>query len=143
MKCTVILDAEHQEEVLIYARERTALVQQIERLTAEDGIQLIGYRDKIAVPLDLSAVYRFTVENDKVYADTDKERLRIKQRLYRLETHLPDCFIKINQSCIANIRHIARFDGTFGGALAVIFRNGERDYISRRQLKSIKERLKL
>ena len=52
-------------------------------------------------------------------------------------------FIKINQSCIANIRQIQRFDTSFSGTLRVIFKNGYTDYVSRRQLKAVKERLGL
>ena len=56
---------------------------------------------------------------------------------------LDENFIKINQSCIANIRQIEKVEGTFSGSLSVVFKNGYKDYISRRNLKNVKERLKL
>lgn len=143
MKCRIIIDPHHEEEVLVYAHEQTALVQQIARLVTDEDVGLIGYRDKEAVPLTPSEIICFTVENGKVYAVTDRERLWIKRRLYQLEDSLPDRFVKLNQSCIANVRRIARFDASLGGALTVIFQNGQRDYVSRRNLKHIKERLGL
>jgi acetyl esterase/lipase len=41
------------------------------------------------------------------------------------------------------IKHIKRFNTSVGGALTVTLQNGFRDYVSRRQLKSVKERLEL
>jgi len=36
---------------------------------------------------------------------------------------------------------IKKFDVSFGGALTVIFKNGYTDYVSRRQMKIVKERI--
>lgn len=143
MKCRIIIDPHREEEVLVYAHKQTALVQEIARLVADEGLPLIGYRDREAIPLTPSEVICFTVEAGKVYAVTDNGRLWLKCRLYQLEQHLPDRFVKLNQSCIANIRRIVRFDASLAGALTVVFQNGQRDYVSRRNLKHVKERLGL
>ena len=67
-----------------------------------------------------------------------------KKRLYKIEEMLEDDdFIKINQSCIVNIKMIESFDASIGGALMIKLKNGYRDYISRRQIKAVKERLGL
>jgi len=66
---------------------------------------------------------------------------RLNHRLYQLEERLGTRFLKINQSCLANIQQIQRFDASLAGALLVIFKNGYRDYVSRRQLKTVKERM--
>ena len=52
-----------------------------------------------------------------------------------------DNFIKINKSCIANLKKIKRFDASFGGAMQVTFKNGHTDFVSRRNLKNVKERM--
>ena len=67
----------------------------------------------------------------------------IKNRLYQIEEIVDSNFIKINQSCIANINQIKKFDATLGASLLVIFKNGHSDYISRRELKNVKRRLGL
>ena len=77
------------------------------------------------------------------FAITEKERLRLKCRLYQLEEVLPEYFVKINQSCVANIRKVARFDTSVSGTLLIKFKNGYKDYVSRRQMKAVKERLGL
>lgn len=141
MKCRVIIDKERDEEVLIYVHEKNKLSEAIEEMVLGYPKQILGYNDRGVVNLNISEVSCFTVYDGKVYAVCDRERLRVKQRLYVLEEMLGDGFVKINQSCIANIGKIARFDTSFAGSLMVIFKNGYKDYVSRRQLKSVKERI--
>ena len=62
-------------------------------------------------------------------------------RLYQLEELLDASFVKINQSSIVNVKKIERFEASIGGALLVILQNGHRDYVSRRQVKAVKERI--
>ena len=143
MKCTVIIDKGREEEVIIYAHEKTRLVETVSKLISESETELIGHSKKSAVRLDLFDVVCFIVEDNKVYALTEKEKLGIKLRLYQIEEKLSQDFVKINQSCIANIRYIERFDASFSGSLQVKFKNGYIDYVSRRQLKNVKERLGL
>ena len=143
MKCTLIITDEHQEEVVIYARERTKLTDDIEALVIGSVPELIGYKENQTVKISSDSVYCFTVEDNKVYALTDSEKLQIKLRLYQLEEILSDTFVKINQSCIANIRKIERFDTSISGTLVINFKNGYKDYVSRRQMKAVKERFGL
>ena len=100
----------------------------------------IGYKENEAMMLDINDINCFITENNKVFAMTD-EKLLIKERLYKVEEKLDDNFIKINQSCLANIKKIVKVQATFSGSLSVVFRNGYTDYISRRNLKNVKERL--
>lgn len=143
MKCKTVIDKTREEEVIIYAHERNETVEAIEKLVLRSDFVLVGYSGKSAVRLEWSEVYCFTVEENRVYAVTENEKLQLKLRLYQIEELADDSFVKINQSCVANIGHIKRFDASISGALRVIFKNGYTDYISRRQLKTVKERLGL
>ncbi len=143
MKCTVVIDKGREEEVIIYAKEKSELVDEIAKLASQEELRLIGYKDKDAVRLDLNDVFFFTVEDNKVFAVTEKEKLSLRLRLYQIEEKLSSSFVKINQSCIANIKKIERFSASFSGSLQVRFKNGHIDYVSRRQLKNVKERLGL
>ena len=143
MKCTLIITDEHEEEVVIYARERTKLTDDIEALVIGSVTEIIGYGENQAIRLKTDEVMCFMVEDSKVYALTDKDKYQLKQRLYQLEEILPDTFVKINQSCIANIRKIERFDTSVSGTLLIKFKNGYKDYVSRRQMKAVKERFGL
>lgn len=143
MKCTLIITNEHEEEVVIYAHEKTKLIYDIENLIRDNAFELIGYNGYEAVNLRTDEVVCFLVEEGKVYAITDKDRFRLKSRLYQLEETLPENFVKINQSCIANIKKIERFNTSVSGTLLIKFKNGYKDYVSRRQMKAVKERFGL
>lgn len=141
MNFKLIIDQDRPEEVQIYAHRESNLTRTIRRLCEEEAFRLIGYRDREMVSLNLSEVCCFIVEDNRIWALTDTEKLSLKCRLYTLEEELPDSFVKLNQSCIANLSKIRRFDTSFGGALTVRFQNGYTDYVSRRNLKTVKERL--
>jgi len=144
MKCTIVIDPSREEEICIFAKERTPLIDEIEQLAAEETVPLIGYdADKVAVPLNLTDIYCFSVQDNKVYAHVGKAVLSVRARLYQIEKALPERFVKINQSCIVNIRKIQRFDAALSGTLRVTLTNGYTDFVSRRQLKIVKERLGL
>lgn len=144
MKFTLNIDKETDEEVIINVHERTPLVDEIEKLVLNDVFELVCYDDdKTAIILDFSDIHCFVVENNKVYAFTDTKKYTIKYRIYQLEEKLPSSFIKVNQSCIGNLKKIERFDASFAGSLVVRFKCGYKDFVSRRQLKKFKERLGL
>lgn len=140
MKIKTVIASDRDEEVIIYCKKKTALIEQIEQLVANDAFYCIGYLENEAVNLSLNEIYCFTVENNKVYALLEKEKLQIKCRLYKLEETLPEGFIKINQSSIINCAMISRFDASLSGSLLIKLKNGYCDYVSRRNIKNVKER---
>ncbi len=143
MKCTVNISSDREDEIQIFCKEKTKLIEKIIALAEEDSLEITGICNDRTKILDLSDIFFFVTENNRVYAVTEKERWALRQRLYKIEETLPSSFVKINQSCIANINKIDCFRSSFAGAMEVIFKNGETDYVSRRQLKKIKERLGL
>lgn len=140
MKYRIIIDPERDEEITVYARERTDTLEKIEKLLSSDDTELIGYKDDEIVPLNANDIVCFHVEAGKVFARTEKDKYALKERLYTLEERFPD-FMKINQSCIVRVDKIKRFEHSIGGAVTVTLEGGWRDYISRRQLKTVKERI--
>lgn len=144
MKYTTVIDQSREEEVVIHAHRRTKEVEALEAYVKALGTELLGYGEAgQIIPLSPMEVHCFAVEDGKVYALTEKERLTVRLPLYAVEEMLDEGFVRLNQSCLGNIRKIARFDASIGGALMVTFRNGHRDYVSRRQLKTVKERIGL
>ena len=143
MKLQIVIDSNRDEEIIVYAHNKSPLVIEIEELVNSCSVDLIGYAENETVKLNLNDIYCFFTEDNKVYALTENEKYRLKSRLYQLEENLNNNFVKINQSCIANIRKIDRFKATVGGSLTVIFKNGHVDFVSRRNLKNVKERLGL
>jgi len=140
MKCEIRIDPAAEERVVIHARQENDLTRAICRLVEEHTTQLVGYQNGEIVPLTPAEIICVMVEGDKVYALCGKEKLQVKRRLYVLEEVLGDGFVKINQSCLANVSKVERFDASVSGTLKVKFKNGYVDYVSRRQMKQVKER---
>ena len=144
MKCFTFIDKNEEEKVIIYSKERTSLVEQIEKLVSSSGVSLTGtYEDTSTLinPMDVSC---FVVEGGKIYALINEKKYQLKERLYQLEDmSFNEYFVKLNQSCLANIKQIKEFKASIGGAVMVVFQNGYKDYISRRELKNVKERIGL
>ncbi|MBQ3057538.1 MAG: LytTR family transcriptional regulator DNA-binding domain-containing protein [Clostridia bacterium] len=143
MKVNVFIDKNHEEEIQIFAHEKTALIEKIEELVNDFSIEIIAYNDKEIVRLNLDDIYCFITESNKLFAITEKEKLLVKSRLYNIEEKLSCDFIKINKSCIANIKKIDRFNASISGTLEVKFKNSYTEYVSRRSIKAVKERLGL
>ena len=145
LKCEIINDSDHEEGVFIYAPKGDANAEKIREFVESLSEQkLVGYSERGARVLVPSEIYCFIVEDGKVYAISESEKYQIKDRLYKIEEMLEGSdFVKLNQSCVANIKMIESFDASIGGALMVTLKNGYRDYVSRRQIKSVKERLGL
>jgi len=143
MKCYTYIKEDEEERVLIYAHDRTRLIEDIESLILSSEIDLTGNYDTEIIKIDINDVVCFISENNKVFALIGDKKYQIKYRLYQIEELNLNIFIKINQSCLANKTKIKRFETTIGGALKVVFKNGYIDFISRRELKNVKNRMGL
>ncbi|MBQ3012206.1 MAG: LytTR family transcriptional regulator [Clostridia bacterium] len=141
MKYKIYIDREREEEILIYAHEKNALVNRIEELILEQQRDILAFGDGEVVKLCEDEIFCFVVEEGRVFALTDSDKLQLKMRLYQLEEQFSERFVKINQSCLVNVDKIARFDASIGGSLMVTLKNGYKDYISRRQMRAVKDRI--
>ena len=141
MKCYTYIEETEEEKVLIYAKVRTKLIDDIESLVISSDIDLTGTYNEEIVKINVNDVVCFISENNKVFALINDKKYQIRQRLYQIEEMNLNAFIKLNQSCLANKNKIKKFESTIGGALKVIFKNGYIDYISRRELKNVKQRM--
>lgn len=142
MKFRLIIDKNKEEEVVVTVKERTELIDQLELLVTGTNLErLVGYTEDDTVFLSLKKVACCTVIDGKTYAvDSKGTQLRLRQRLCELEENLPEHFIRINKSCIANIHQLERFAATYSGGINAVFKCGYEDYVSRRCFAVIKRR---
>ena len=144
MKLTLYIDKEREEEIIVYAHSKSKLTEALESLINEEKLNttpIVGYSGEDIIEVRPCDVHCFFIEDKKLYASLDERDALIRCRLYEIEDKLGDSFIKINQSTVANIKRIERFSVSIGASLMVHFKNGRRDYVSRRQRKAVKERL--
>ncbi|MBR2926495.1 MAG: LytTR family transcriptional regulator DNA-binding domain-containing protein [Clostridia bacterium] len=143
MKLRIVIDPTKEEEIVVHAHAKSRLTEELARLVERFDTNIIGYAENRAVKLEIDRIDCFSVEGGKVYAITSDGRFHVKTRLYVLEEQYSKSFIKINQSCLANVSAMTQFDTMLSCALRVTFRSGYTDYVSRRCLKSLKERMGL
>lgn len=145
MKFKLIIDNKKAEEIVITAKERSTLIEQIESLVMEYSGQdkIPAYTEDEITKLLINEIECITVIDGKTYAIyNDAKHYRLKQRLFEIEKLLPSSFIKINKSSIANETKIDRFKASFSGAVDAVFKCGFTDYVSRRCFAEIKRRYK-
>jgi len=137
------LDRNHVEEIVATVHQRTALIDEIERLVTQDNLseQIPGYEEDEIVMLDLKQIDSFFVEDERTYAHCqDGKQYLIRRRLYELEKNLPGYYERISKSAIANWPRISRFRVQLSGAVDAVFKSGYTEYISRRCFAELKRR---
>ncbi len=144
MNFRLVIDKSREEEVVATVHKKSELTDKIEELVMQyDGSdEITAYTEDDIKVLKLKEIECITVIDGKTYAIcANREQFRLRQRLYEMEELLPECFIKINKSSLANQSRIERFTGMYTGAVDVIFKSGYREYVSRRCFADIKRRL--
>ncbi|MFB4161636.1 LytTR family DNA-binding domain-containing protein [Geomicrobium sp. JSM 1781026] len=101
------------------------------RLLAEDGDTSF-----VVTPGDVDYLY---AEDRKVFAAIGEKRYEMKHKLYELEELLTDfTFVRFSKSVIGNIDQIDRFEVSFNGNLCVFFKSGNKEYVSRKYVKTLR-----
>lgn len=145
MKFKLIIDESAEESVTVVANKKSSLTDELENAvraySGED--EIATYKDGEMRMMPFSQIECVSVLNGKTeIIDSNGARYFVKERLYEIEKRLPQYFIRINKSAIANERAIERFKSDFGGGVSVEFKCGYQDYVSRRCFSEIKRRFK-
>ena len=146
MKFKMIIDPTKDEEIVVTTHAPSELTEKIQQLVQEytGADRVAAYLEDDIQMLPFAEIACITVIDGKTVAvDSKGKHYRLKQRLYELEAILPQSFIRINKSAIANERMIERFAANFSGAVDVVFQGGYREYVSRRCFAEIKRRYQL
>lgn len=112
----------------------------IRRLSEESPRILSGFRNDTLEVLDQSDIFRLYASAGKVYAVTARGEYTLRLRLYELEERLEkDCFVRISNSEIINLKKVKNFDLSFTGTICVSLSDGTVTYVSRRYVNKIKQ----
>ena len=141
MKFRLIIDKNHDEEIVATVKEKTSLIDYIQTLVEDEDNGFVGYLNNEIRKLNIHDIECIYTQDSKTYCVcNDKRVYQIKKRLYEVEKTLPPTFIRINKSGIANSKKIKRFITTITGSVNVEFICGYTDYVSRRCFAEIKRR---
>ncbi|GGJ88840.1 hypothetical protein GCM10007063_09220 [Lentibacillus kapialis] len=100
---------------------------------------IIAHNGSSFSPIDLKQVYYFFTESKAVYVKSEFGKQKITERLYEIESHLPNYFVRISRFEIVNLQWVQRFEYTFGGRITLHLKDKEQLYTTRSHTKKIKE----
>ena len=146
MKVEVKVDPNYTEtKIEIYtnkiSEEISNLVKQLE---FKPDNKIIVWKDGKIYILELKEIETIYSNQGKVYIRTDKKEYISKSKLYELEELIKEpSFIRISNSEIINFDNVENLDLNMTGTIKLNFKSGYITYASRRNIKKIKEYLKL
>lgn len=144
MKVNIEVDEKYEEtSITIRTNKWTEeLDQLVKMIQMNEPKRIFGVVDDQTILLKPSEIDYVFAENRKVYATVGKKRYEIKLKLFEVEEILAaQHFMRFSKSVIGNLNNIARFELSFNGNLCVHFQSGNKEYITRKYVSSIKEKL--
>ncbi|GAQ16539.1 response regulator, LytTR family protein [Oceanobacillus picturae] len=144
MRLNIDIDENHEEtSVTIQAKEWSEELEEIAAVIKKrKQRRLFGMDEEQTVllnPHDIDYIY---AQKRKVFAVIKDRELEIRMKLYEIEEILiPYQFMRFSKSVIGNLGRIERFELSFNGNLCVYFQSGNKEYITRKYVKPIKDQL--
>ena len=122
-------------ETVIYCRKVTPEIEELARQFSQGGKtgpHPTFFKGEEQYYLTLSEILFFETDDDKVFAHTEKDSYETGQRLYELDAILPNYFVRISRSTIANTLHIFSIQRGLTRVGLVSFRGSYKEvYVSR------------
>lgn len=143
MKVTIQEEASRREtEVLILCRQADAQTLKILSLLRVFDQKLTGDREGETFLLEAAEVLYIDTTDKKTFLYTGKAVYETTLRLYELEDKLaPGDFFRAGKSLIVNFGQIQSMRPDFGGRMQLTMSNGEKLFVSRQYVPTIKEKL--
>lgn len=143
MKIKVDIDEKHTHQTItIQAPTWSKDLEDIISYIKKKDKRILGTKHDQTIVLQPKEIDFIYTENRKVYAAINKERVLVQMRLYEAEQMLnTENFMRFSKSVVGNINNIDRFELSFNGNLCVYFHSGNKEYITRTYVPSIKKRL--
>ena len=145
MKFKLNIDKNAEESIEATFKSRCTLSDKLEAIVSEynGSDRITAYDNENIISLRVPDIEYITVIDSKTYAfDIKGRQFLLKQRLYEAEEMLPSGFFRINKSSVANRAHVERYSAAFSGGVDVVFKSGNKEYVSRRCFAQIKKELK-
>ncbi|RIW32044.1 LytTR family transcriptional regulator [Bacillus salacetis] len=122
-----------------WSEELEALVKKLEQKSPNRIVGSEGEQSILLSPDEID--YVFAV-NRKVFASIHKQSIELNMKLYEAEDLLESHgFCRLSKSAIGNLNRINRFELAFNGSLCVFFHSGSKEYVSRKYVQELKQKL--
>ena len=132
-----------EDEIIIRCGSVNESVQKIQAYVQSLSTpKLTFYKDNQEFYLGLEEILFFETEAELVFAHTKNDALRVRHRLYELETMLPRTFIRVAKGTIVNTARIYAIARNLTSSSQIQFTGTHKHvYVSRYYYKSLKERM--
>ncbi|WP_368655063.1 LytTR family DNA-binding domain-containing protein [Ornithinibacillus sp. 4-3] len=144
MKINIDIDDSHKEtQITIQANEWTQEIEELVNvIKKKKQRRLFAIEEDQTILLEPEEIDFIHAEKRKIYAALKDTRFEVKMKLYEVEEFLiPYGFMRFSKSVIGNIHRIEKFEASFNGNLCVYFQSGNKEYITRKYVSPIKDRL--
>lgn len=144
MKVNIDIDEKYEETfITIHAKEWTnGLEELIRNINHQTPKRIVGIKEDKSILLSPNEIDFVYAQNRKVYASINKQSIELNMKLYELESLLQGHdFIRFSKSVIGNLNQIKYFEVGFNGNICVFFHSGSKEYVSRKYVLEMKEKL--
>ena len=141
----VRIEESENDEIVIRCKKQDGdvfrLAYEIQNLLSHGELLLtIGNKEYYVSPQN---ILFFETDGGKIFAHTDENMYETQLKLYDLEGRLPQYFVRISKSCIANIMKIDSISRNITGASEISFvKTNKIVYCSRSYLKMLTDKIK-
>lgn len=146
MKINIEIDDQYDEtSITIQTNEWTEELEEIVKiLRRKNRKRIFGMEDEQTILLDPKKIDFVYAERRKVFACMGKRQVEIRMKLYEVEELLaPHHFMRFSKSVIGNLSRIEQFELAFNGNLCVFFQSGNKEYITRKYVTAVKNKLEM
>lgn len=116
----------------------------VRKLETIESNKLIVYWNEEIYMLEINDIETIYSSQGKVFVKTNDNEYVSKKKLYELEENIrKSSFIRVSNSEIINFNKVRKLDLSIRGTIKISFNSGYVTYASRRNIKKIKEYLKI
>lgn len=146
MRVEVKLDPNYTEtKIEIYTNEINEEISNlVKQLEFKSDNKIIAWKDGKIYILEVKQIETIYSNQGKVYIRANNNEYISKSKLYEIEEQIKEpSFIRISNSEIINFNKVESLDSSITGTIKINFKSGYITYASRRNIKKIKEYLKI
>lgn len=143
MKVTVRKVSEGPNEVIIQYSEMTPEVERVIGFLNGRSVTIVGRTDSETVQVKAKDILYVESVDEKTFAYTENEVIRLSESLAALEKMLGDlCFFRCSKSMIMNIDMVMRLKSLPSNRIEATMQGGDKVVISRTYASQFRRRLK-
>lgn len=130
-----------EPEVHIFCKRADSYIERLVKRIENTSLIVIGDGEQGKTTVLAEDIYYFESVEKKTFIYLEKTVLESRKKLFELEDYLRHTsFVRIGKSCILNIEKVSSVAPYYGGRLEVTLENNENLIVSKKYLRSFKDK---